>query len=137
MKFISSLSWDLEKNKTSEGGKIANPAWNDVSNLLSEVRTLPGSITLYAGESKEFETRSLQVLSEGNKFILFFSEDDDCGCNVYAYTEIDTCGELVAFCGELYNSTWIFSDFNVVYDSFKLFYDTANVRRELYRNPIA
>ncbi len=122
-----SLSWVIGIGGTVRSGNLKCPSWQDIEGKLDQIKCNNGSATLgIIGGSK-----SIQVQCDHGNYLLTIGEDDGEDYHVRSFTNADAASGRIEILGDLWDSKMICSDFDVVKQAFKSFFDSGNVPNDL------
>jgi len=126
-----SLSWTIGAGPGRVGGHKRAPAWSDIEEKVSHMRTQPGSVGLYIIEGPEAGPQSLQVFCEGGNYLLMLGELDEEHHFVRSYTNKHAKQDMVEIAGDLWDVRMVCYEFDIVMRAFREFFDRGDVSREL------
>lgn len=129
MKF--SLSWVVGFGSECQGGRIKEPSWSDVELHLKEVCEVAGSVTLETENFNGFELLSLQVAAEHGVFAMTLGEDNGEDYIVRSYLGAGNSGRVVDVLGDAVDASAVCTDFEIVIDIFRGFFEEGRVSRSL------
>ncbi|MDX9678149.1 hypothetical protein NQ186_13335 [Pseudomonas zeae] len=122
-----SLSWTVGFGRTCEGGTQRDPSWNDVVAHLEESCRNLGSVTLDIEELAGFELLTLQVVADTGKYALTVGVDDGDDYDVKVFCGDKNRGGIMHIQGDAVAGSAICSNFEIVVEIFKQFFDSGRV----------
>jgi hypothetical protein len=128
-----SLSWTIGVGSDCQGGKQKKPSWLDIEAQLEQLRTHSGSVTLDIVDGAEIGPQSLQIQSDRGNYLLSIGEVDEEDYQVRSFTNKDAEPDRIEILGNSWDSKLVCSDFNIVRQAFKEFFDSGDVSHGLLK----
>jgi hypothetical protein len=129
MKF--SLSWIVGFGSECKGDRAIEPSWSDIELHLREVCETSGSVTLEVVNLKGFELLSLQVVAGDGMYAMTLGEDNGEDYIVRSYLGGGNSGTVVNILGDAVDASGVCTDFEIVVDIFRQFFEEGRVSRSL------
>jgi len=118
------LSWSVSQ----KGGMKKPNDWNDIANLLNNLRLFSGCVTIDKLDEDDYLISEIQVrMEKGFYLVTLLNEDDE----VMSITDLTQPDEKVLILGDYWPSRQLTKDFDLVVRIFKEFFDTGNVSTAL------
>ncbi|HBO3003007.1 hypothetical protein QVL95_27225 [Pseudomonas aeruginosa] len=126
-----SLSWVFGVGAQAKGGRNRFPSWDDVLSYLELIREGKGSVTLELISKTAVGPQSLQVQSEGGKYVVSLGEDDGVDYIVRSYRNLKLQGIPFEVLGDVWDGVLICDEFSILKNIFEEFFLTGDVNKEL------
>ncbi|MFO6307290.1 DUF6911 family protein, partial [Pseudomonas aeruginosa] len=107
------------------------PSWDDVLSCLELIREGKGSVTLELISKTAVGPQSLQVQSEGGKYVVSLGEDDGVDYIVRSYRNLKLQGIPFEVLGDVWDGVLICDEFSILQNIFEEFFLTGDVSKEL------
>ena len=118
------LSWSC----SPKGGSKKSDCWDDISNLLNNLRLSSGCVTVDKLDDEDYLISEIQVRMEKGFYLVTFLNAEDEVMTLLDLTQPD---EKVLILGDYWSARQITKDFDLVVRVFKEFFDTGNVSTDL------
>ena len=125
------LSWAYQRHGPDSGGNCRVTAWSQVEEVLEGVRQLSGTTTLRITDGPDIGPDSVQVRADRGRFLLTLLQYTESDSDVRSFTNPDAVPGRVEILGDYWGSNMITSDFSVVREVFRQFFETEDVSRDL------
>lgn len=126
---------NISSSIVGHNGSFDNPSWDEVNELLEKLNKHDGTISLSMMNKQGFGVDYLEVRAEAKRYLVTMleniSEDDE---EIRTYTNHNLkCGEnkTVEILGELWDTSMIAGDIQIVKEIFNGFYQDGRVSLEL------
>ena len=126
-----SLSWIVGLGAECKGGRTKDASWGDIELHLREVCETSGSVTLEIVDFNGFELLSLQVVADDGMYAMTLGEDNGEDYIVRSYLRGSNSGAVVDILGDAVDASGVCTDFEVVVDIFRQFFEEGRVSRSL------
>ncbi|MFS7180752.1 hypothetical protein AB6846_10925 [Serratia proteamaculans] len=118
------LSWSC----SPKGGTKKSDSWDDIGNLLNNLRLSSGCVTVDKLDDEGYLISEIQVrMEKGLYMVTFLNEEDE----VMTFTDLTQPDKRVLILGDYWSERQVTKDFDLVVKVFKEFFDTGNVSTEL------
>ena len=126
-----SVSWTVGAGANCRGGKKRNAKWDDIEQVLKEIREQSGAVAINVMNGPDIGPQTLQVQTENGRSILTLGENTTEDYNVRSFSDPDVDANMLEIFGYLWDSRQICFNFELVIKTFKEFFETGNVSRQL------
>jgi|GEM_PF-1507668 len=123
------LSWVIGNSfPKKSGGNIDFPSWSMVTEKLNRILVETGSVSL-GWTNENHEAKSLQVRAENGQYLVMFGFhfEGDWIVKTCKNKNIAPPGEMIEFCGDMWNSQIVISDSSLIFLVFEELFLTGNV----------
>ena len=118
------LSWSVSQ----KGGTKKSNYWDDIVNLLDNLRLSSGYVTVDKLDDENYLISEIQVrMEKGFYLVTFLNENDE----IMSITDLTQPDEKVLILGDYWPASQLTKDFELVVRIFKEFFDTGNVSTDL------
>ncbi|MCG7389008.1 DUF6911 family protein [Pantoea sp. ACRSB] len=118
------LSWSIAQ----KGGSKKSNCWDDIANLLDDLRLSNGSVTVDKLDDEDYLITEIQVRMEKDFYLVTFMNEDDEVMSIIDLTQPD---EKILILGDYWPASQLTKDFDLVVRIFREFFDTGNVSKNL------
>lgn len=118
------LSWSIAQ----KGGSRKSNCWDDIANLLDDLRLSNGSVTVDRLDDENYLITGIQVRMEKDFYLVTFMNEDDEVMSIIDLTQPD---EKILILGDYWPAGQLTKDFDLVVRIFREFFDTGNVSKNL------
>ncbi|WBG91745.1 hypothetical protein N5580_04100 [Pantoea piersonii] len=118
------LSWSIAQ----KGGSRKSNCWDDIANLLDDLRLSNGSVTVDRLDDENYLITEIQVRMEKDFYLVTFMNEDDEVMSIIDLTQPD---EKILILGDYWPAGQLTKDFDLVVRIFREFFDTGNVSKNL------
>jgi hypothetical protein len=124
------LSWTVGIRPHCRGGNKDAAESDDVARILNEIRDHSGSMGLERLNGPEIGPQSLSVETEGRYSVLMLRDTRE-DYIVRTLTNTDHDSGFIEIIGDLWDARTVTSNFDLVVQVFKEFFETGDVSREI------
>ena len=125
------VSWVLGPATGFQSARLDNPTWDDVAEALGDVQEYDGVVTLDKLGAPKIGPKSLQVRTEDGYSVLTLGEDTEGDYIVRAFSNANAHTAMVEILGDSWDLRLVCTDFDLVIQAFREFYDSGDVSRQL------
>ncbi|HEJ9057544.1 TPA: hypothetical protein SML50_001811 [Serratia fonticola] len=118
------LSWSC----SPKGGSKKSDCWDDIGNLLNNLRSSSGCVTVDKLDDEGYLISEVQARMEKGVYLVTFLNEDD---EVMTLSDLTQPNEMVLILGDYWSAMQVTKDFDLVVRIFKDFFDTGNVSGNL------
>ena len=131
MKHALSLSWGYGSGGPGRGGNRRITEWSEVDEVLEGVRYNSGAAILEIVSTQSNGPKNVDVRADRGRYLLTLLEYTEDDSDVRSFTNPDAEPGRVEIFGDYWGSNMITSDFSVVREVFRQFFETGDVSRDL------